>query len=73
VLAALDGPPRRRAFLRAWAVHEATLKWRFAWRELAAGPAPPWTTHWDLASGAAALALDEAPGALRLWLWEPAS
>jgi 4'-phosphopantetheinyl transferase len=60
----LDPARRRRAFLRAWTRHEATLKWRGAG---IGTPGPddassPWIAELDLGDDAvAALALDREP------------
>jgi len=79
-LAQLDGSRRRRAFLQAWVRYEARLKWQSAALErgtssahepLITGSADPWIAAWELARGAAALAVDEAPRELRLWRWRP--
>ena len=79
-VAQLNGGKRRRAFLHAWVRYEARLKWHSVRLERASSTAPearspgtaePWMAAWDLARGAAALAVEQAPRELRLWRWRP--
>jgi 4'-phosphopantetheinyl transferase len=76
-LAALEGPARERAFLRAWVRHEAALKCRGVGLTGVGQPTPepaPWLLDLELEEppgAAAALAVaDGPPGAVRRWRWD---
>jgi 4'-phosphopantetheinyl transferase len=79
-LARLHPALRRRAFLRAWARHEAALKchgmglWS-AHDVCARSPAGElWTSVLDLgAEAVGAVALERAPSELRCWSWSASS
>jgi len=76
-IAALDDPrEREQAFLRAWVRWEAALKCRGTGIGGAAAPAigpEPWVVDLDVEPpGAAALAVEQGPIAVRTWRWPPA-
>jgi 4'-phosphopantetheinyl transferase len=73
-IAAIDDPQaRERAFLRAWVRWEAVLKCRgtgIGGAELPPAEPQPWICDLDVGPpGAAALAVEGGPAALRCWRW----